>query len=128
MYLDYSGIRVRDLPRAERFYKEGLGLDELRRGTTDHGGVWVLLEDRVSHQHLELNWYPAGSKYDAPYSVGEAHDHLGFRTPDVTAATTRLIEHGGKLVEKWEENGVVEIAYLTDPDGLWIELIRTPAD
>lgn len=56
MYLDYTGIRVTDLERAHRFFTRARGLREVRRGTTPHGGIWVLLRDPGSRQHLELNW------------------------------------------------------------------------
>jgi lactoylglutathione lyase len=125
MYLDYSGIRVRDLERSVRFYTEGVGLVERRRGTMFHGGIWVLLEDPTSHQHLELNWYPVGSSFDVPYLVGEGLDHLGFRLSDVREGIARLEKVGATLVNSFEDAGVLEVAYVTDPDGLWIELIRT---
>jgi lactoylglutathione lyase len=126
MYLDYSGIRVKDLSRSTRFYTKALGLKEKRRGTMWHGGIWVLLEDPKSRQRLELNWYPRGSKYCTRYSVGEGLDHIGVRVPDVKAAVKRLVGAGGKLVAKpWEEKGVPVVAYLRDPNGIWIELILT---
>lgn len=128
MYLDYGGIRVRELERSLQFYTGALGLKERRRGTMLHGGVWVLLEDPTSHQQLELNWYPEGSKFAAPYSAGEGLDHLGFRLPDVKTGIAALQRAGATLVDSFEEDGEVEVAYLTDPDGLWIELIRTPTD
>ncbi len=126
MFLDYAGIRVRDLDRSLRFYTEALGLLEIRRGTMDHGGVWVLLEDRISRQRLELNWYPKGSKYDAPYARGEELDHLGFRVTDVAAAQAKLRAAGATAEEEFTEDGRVELAYLRDPDGIQIELIATP--
>lgn len=126
MYLDYAGIRVRDLDRSLAFYTRGLGLKLKRRGVMDQGGVWVLLEDPASHQHLELNWYPHRSKYAVRYSVGEGLDHIGFRLPNVRAGIRRLERAGARLVETIEEGGVLEVAFLTDPDGLWVELIRTP--
>jgi catechol 2,3-dioxygenase-like lactoylglutathione lyase family enzyme len=126
MYLDYPGIRVTDLDRSLRFYTKGCGLREKRRGTMHHGGVWVLLEDLKSRQRLELNWYPPGSKYDAPYSVGEGLDHLGFRMPNVAAVVRKLSKLGAKVLDSFEEDRVLEVAFLTDPDGLWVELIRTP--
>lgn len=128
MYLDYHGIRVQELDRSLKFYTDGIGLREKRRGTMFHGGVWVLLEDPTSHQQLELNWYPEGSKYATPYSVGEGLDHLGFRLPDVRAGVADLQKAGATLVDSFEEDGVLEVAYLTDPDGVWIELIHTPMD
>ncbi|HYK93343.1 MAG TPA: VOC family protein [Thermoplasmata archaeon] len=126
VYLDYPGIRVTDLDRSLRFYTRALGLTELRRGTMDHGGVWVLMKDRRSRQHLELNWYPPGSKYASKYSVGEGLDHLGFRVARMAPAIRRLRRAGASLVDQIRDGKVVEVAYMTDPDGLWIELIRTP--
>lgn len=128
MYLDYAGVRVRDLERSLKFYTGALRLRERRRGTMSHGGVWVLLEDPTSHQQLELNWYPEGSQFAVPYSIGEGLDHLGFRLADVKAGIAELQQAGATLVASEEEEGVVEAAFLTDPDGVWIELIRTPMD
>jgi catechol 2,3-dioxygenase-like lactoylglutathione lyase family enzyme len=127
MYLDYAGIRVRDLERSLRLFTRTLGLTELRRGTMEHGGTWVLLEDPRSRQRLELNWYPPGSKYDAVYVVGEGLDHLGFRTPDLDGDQRRLTDAGARVIDRLEEDGQVEVVFLMDPDGLWIELIRSPA-
>ncbi len=98
MHLDYAGIRVQDLDRSVRFYTEAVGLREISRGTMDHGGTWVLLQDPISRQNLELNWYPPRSKYDAPYTVGEGLDHIGFRMADVEGAILRLEGAGAKLV------------------------------
>jgi catechol 2,3-dioxygenase-like lactoylglutathione lyase family enzyme len=123
MFLDYSGIRVTNLSKALRFYTKGLGLIERRRGTMNHGGVWVLLEDRASHQHLELNWYPKGSKYATPFTPGEGLDHLGVRVQDLSAAARRLKKAGAKLVSEIKWRGEVALAYYEGPDGVWIELI-----
>ena len=125
MFLDYAGIRVTNLPKAVRFYTKGLGLSEKRRGRMGHGGVWVLLEDPVSHQHLELNWYPKGSKYATPFSAGEGLDHLGVRVRDLNRAARQLRSAGAKLVSEIRWRGAVALAYYEGPDGVWIELIPT---
>ena len=126
MYLDYAGIRVTHLPRAVRFVKQGLGLAGLRRGRMNHGGVWVLFEDPVSHQRLELNWYPRGSKYAAPFVPGESMDHLGFRVHNVAAAGRQLRAAGARQKFDIRWKGEIALAYYEGPDGLWIELIRSP--
>jgi catechol 2,3-dioxygenase-like lactoylglutathione lyase family enzyme len=128
MFLDYSGIRVTNLPKAVRFYTKTLGLIEKRRGRMGHGGVWVLLEDRTSHQHLELNWYPKGSKFATPFSPGEGLDHLGFRVRNLEAVGRRLRKAGAKLVSEERWRGKVVLAYYEGPDGVWIELIRHEMD
>jgi len=128
MYLDYAGIRVTRLAKALRFYTKALGLEELRRGRMPHGGVWVLLGDRHSHQQLELNWYPRGSKHATPFSPGEGLDHLGFRVADVDAVGRRLRVAGARKLESFRWKGKTVVAYWEGPDGVWIELIRTEMD
>lgn len=128
MFLDYAGIRVRDLKASVRLYTEELGLLELRRGKADHGGIWVLLEDPTSRQRLELNWYPKGSPYATPWKAGEELDHLGFRAADCEAVARRLVAAGAKEVERLRSPGEPDVIFLADPDGIVIELIPTPAD
>ncbi|MGD0587560.1 MAG: VOC family protein [Thermoplasmata archaeon] len=127
MFLDYAGIRVTNLAKAVRFYTKGLGLIERQRGKMDHGGIWVLLEDRISHQQLELNWYPKGSKYATPYVLGEGLDHLGVRVRDIGTAARRLRAAGARKVEEFRGSEVV-LAYYEGPDGVWIELIPTEGE
>jgi catechol 2,3-dioxygenase-like lactoylglutathione lyase family enzyme len=126
MHLDYSGVRVTDLDRAIAFYTGPVGFQEVRRGTADHGGIWVLLEDPISHQRVELNWYPKGNKYATPYVTGEALDHLGFRVTDIGAAVEALVQGGAQVVERFSEGGSDVVVYLRDPDGIELELISTP--
>jgi lactoylglutathione lyase len=125
--LTYTGIRVTDLERSTRFYTEGLGLREKGRGAMSHGGRFVALEDPTSHVELELNYYPPGSPYDRPYSVGEGLDHLGVDVPDPRGTIERLRAMGARVaVEPWLERGRYWIGFVEDPDGIWIE-VQGPA-
>jgi catechol 2,3-dioxygenase-like lactoylglutathione lyase family enzyme len=126
MYVDYVGLRVTNLGKSLRFFTKGLGLREVRRGTMFHGGVWVLLEDPTSHQRVELNWYPKGSKYAVPFAAGEGLDHLGLRVSNVATVGRQLRAAGAKLLDEFRDKKVVEVAYYEGPDGLWVELIRSP--
>jgi len=125
VYLDYAGIRVTNLPRALKFFTRGLGLTEARRGTMHHGGIWVLLHDPVSHQHLELNYYPKGNKYATPFAPGEGLDHLGFRTRNMAEAGRLLRKAGGRRIMRFASRGKVFVEYYEGPDGIWIELIAS---
>ncbi|MCI4364930.1 MAG: VOC family protein [Thermoplasmata archaeon] len=126
MYVDYVGIRVTHLPRSLRFFTQGLGLREVRRGTMAHKGIWVLMEDPVSHQHVELNWYPRGSKYATPFVPGEGLDHLGMRVTSLPAAARQLRAAGAKRVDQLRYRGKVALEYYEGPDGIWVELIPSP--
>jgi len=126
MYVDYVGLRVTNLAKSHRFFTKGLGLFEVRRGKMFHGGIWVLLEDPLSHQRIELNWYPKGSKYATPFVPGEGLDHIGFRVNNVTAVGRQLRAAGATRIEEFRDKGIAEVAYYEGPDGLWVELIRSP--
>ena len=125
MYLDYTGLRVRDLVRSLRFYARGLGLLEIRRGETAHGGVWVLLEDPASRQRLELNWYRPGTRYATTYRAGEELDHLGIRTDEPEELARHLVAEGAREVERQKDGAGSEVIFLADPDGVVLELHPT---
>ncbi|MGD0249300.1 MAG: VOC family protein [Thermoplasmata archaeon] len=123
MGLTYVGIRVTELDRSIRFYVEGLGLEEGKRGTMSHGGTFVGLRDPVTKVELELNYYPPSSPYAKPYVPGEGLDHLGFDVADARATIARLRALGARVaVEPWLEEGRYWIGFVEDPDGNWVEV------
>jgi catechol 2,3-dioxygenase-like lactoylglutathione lyase family enzyme len=119
--LEYTGIRVRDLERARRFFTEGLGLVAGRTGRMAAGGVWLELTDPDSHAILELNFYPD----QPPYREGDELDHLGFRVDDLDATIRRLTALGARVRIPPFPEGDTRLAFLSDPDGVWIELAET---
>ncbi len=118
----YAGIRVRDLERSLRFYRDALGMKVVGRGTMPHGGRYVHLRGQGSYQRLELNWYPPGSRFHTPYRKGEELDHLAFVVADVRKAYRHLLRWGAKPAVPPERSTGTEV-YVKDPDGIWIELL-----
>jgi len=118
MPLEYTGIRVRDMARALRFYTEGLGLRPGPSGRMAAGGLWQELKDPESGAVLELNFYPG----DPPYREGDELDHLGFRVSDLDATLARLVAFGARVRIPPFTEGPERIAFLSDPDGVWVEL------
>ena len=126
MQLRYFGIRAQNLERSVEFYSKVLGLKEIGRGdmTKYDRGLWVLLEDLVTGQKLELNWYPKGSQFDTPYLPGEGLDHVGFAVRDVKEAYQRAVQAGAKPTEVTPEATDGWQAYVKDPDGNWVEFFE----
>lgn len=119
----YTGIRVRNLDRSLRFYKNVIGMRELLRGRMKAGGVFVQLRSPKSKQLLELNYYPAKAKYYETFDSGSELDHLAFWTEDVDKRFRELTSKGAKkAISPFSEDGY-RLAFIKDPDGIWIELI-----
>jgi lactoylglutathione lyase len=116
--LEYTGIRVRDLARSIRFYTEGLGLKPGPAGRMAAGGTWQELTDPVTRAVLELNYYPG----EPPYREGDELDHLGFRVNDLDSTLARLVGLGARVRIPPFTEGNERLAFLSDPDGVWVEL------
>lgn len=121
--LRYTGIRIRDLKRSLRFYTKVIGLQVSNEGYMSHGGRFVNLVDKETGQHLELNWYPRRSQFYKAYKSGEELDHLGFEVGDARSSFADLISKGARPAVKPFYDGGYWLAFVKDPDGIWIELL-----
>lgn len=119
--LEYTGIRVRDLERSRRFYCDGLGLRPGRAGRMAAGGQWLELIDPENGAMLELNFYPDSP----PYREGDELDHLGFRVHDLDRSVQALEGLGGRVRIPPFVEGTERLAFLSDPDGVWVELYES---
>jgi len=119
----YTGIRVQNLRGSVAFYTKTMGLKKTHRGRMRAGGIYVGLKDPRSRQTLELNYYPRRAKYYERFRNGSELDHLGFWERDVDAKYEKLLKLGATTaVEPFSEGGY-RLAFVRDPDGIWIELI-----
>ena len=115
----YTGIGVRDLDRSIKFYTEGLGMKLIGRyKITETNGEIAELKSQRSEQMLELNWYPERKEY----KNGDEVDHLAFHVDDVDAALADLRGHGIEVAMEPFNEGNSRLAFVKDPDGIWIEL------
>ena len=123
----YTGIRVRDLEQSIRFYTEVLGLRLVKRAEEPvNKGEYALVEDEETGQALELNWHSADSPVAKPYpeQEGEELDHLGFEVADLEATLAYLRERGFAPVLGPNVDGGFAVAYIRDPDGIWVECFQ----
>jgi len=118
----YTGIEVRDMDRAIKFYTEGLGMELLdRHEIPATKGEVAGLKSKGSEQILELNWYPRRR-----YRSGSELDHLAFDVGDgdVEKEIERLVDMGARRARPTEVRKKYIVGFVKDPDGVWIELYK----
>ena len=127
----YSMIRVTDLDRSAAFYRDVLGMRELRRETFSEARftlVFIGYGEESSNAALELTY-----NWDTDvYTHGSGYGHLALEVEDIYCACERLINLGvkttrapGPMTAAPDETGEREtIAFIEDPDGYRIELIE----
>jgi len=125
----YTMIRVGDLDRSLHFYRDALGMRELRRETfTDARFTLVFIGYDDGNALIELthNWDDDG------YSHGSGYGHIALEVSDIEATCSHLVDLGVNIVRAPgpmkmgpDETGHREIiAFIEDPDGYRIELIE----
>ena len=113
----HFNFNVTDLERSINFYRDALGLHEVRRREAEDGSfVIVFLGDGKTDFRLELT---ALRDHPQPYDLGECEFHLAFCTPDYAAAHKKHEEMGCICFE----NPKMGIYFIIDPDGYWIEIV-----
>ncbi len=116
---NYTGIGVRDLDRSIKFYTESLGMQLLGRyKIKETNGEIADLKSPHGNQKLELNWYANRGEY----KNGDEVDHLAFSVEDVEAAVAELRSRGVEVAMEPFNEGNGRLAFVKDPDGIWIEL------
>lgn len=114
----HNNFNVRDLDKSMAFYKEALGLHEVRRIAPEDGSfIIVYLGDGAGSTHyLELTWL---RDWDRAYNLGDNEFHLAFTVDDYDAAHA----HHQKMGCICFENEAMGIYFIVDPDGYWLEVI-----
>jgi len=96
-------------------------MKQVHKGTMAHGGIFVHLKRTGSQQRLELNYYPPNNRFFEKYRFGTEMDHLGFWVENVDRAYHQSIAKGARKAAAPFTNNGERLAYVKDPDGIWIE-------
>lgn len=114
----HYNYNVIDLQKSIAFYKEALGLQEVRRKEADDGSfILVYLGDGETGFQLELTWLRDWGK--DKYNLGDNEIHLAFTVDDMEAAHQKHQEMGCICYE----NPKMGIYFISDPDGYWLEIV-----
>jgi lactoylglutathione lyase len=119
----HTRYRVSDLEKTVSFYKNVLGLKELRRHTSGRGSQLVFLKAPDSEEEIEI------CKFDqsGPVVVGPDLTHLAFEVDDLETFAREAGEKGYPLSDGPHASGSGKIAFIDAPEGYEIELIERGA-
>ena len=115
----HTMVRVTDLDASLRFYRDALGLEEIRRNDYPQGRYTLVFlaapGDHAAQVELTYNWDPE------PYGIGRAFGHLAYEVNDIYAACRRLQQHG-VTINRPPRDG--RMAFVRSPDDISVELLQ----
>jgi lactoylglutathione lyase len=117
----HTRYRVADLEKTVSFYKDVLGLEEIRRHTSGRGSQLVFFRAPGSEEEIEI------CKFDqsGPVIVGPDLTHLAFEVDDMEKFAAEAKAKGYPLSDGPHPNGRGgAIAFIDAPEGYEIELIQ----
>jgi len=119
----HTRYRVNDLEKTISFYKDVLGLEEIRRQTSGRGSQLVFLKAPHSEEEIEI------CKFDesGPIVVGPDLTHLAFEVDNLDEFAKRAAAKGYPLSDGPHSTGTGRIAFIDAPEGYEIELIERGA-
>jgi catechol 2,3-dioxygenase len=112
-------LKVADLDRALRFYRDILGFELTQR----YGKSAAFLSAGGYHHHIGLNtWESAGGAPPPPGTTGLYHFAILYPTRAALADALRRLMKAGIQLDGASDHGVSEALYLRDPDQNGVEL------
>jgi len=119
----HTRYRVNDLERTVQFYKQVLGLAELRRHKSPRGSELVFLKAPESEELIEICSYPSSGSVQVQPDL----THLAFSVDSLEAFGQHLAQLGMKYSDgptlRPDGSG---FAFIDAPEGYEIELMQGP--
>ncbi|HEY4080141.1 MAG TPA: VOC family protein [Burkholderiaceae bacterium] len=127
----HTMVRVTDLEASLQFYRDALGLVEMRRSEHEAGRFTLVYlaapgdEAGAYQPQLELtyNWPDPDGKGEA-YTGGRNFGHVALAVKDIYATCERLMQHGVTVLRPPRDG---RMAFVRSPDQISIELLQDGA-
>jgi lactoylglutathione lyase len=117
----HTRYRVNDLDRTVKFYKEVLGLEEIRRNKSPRGSELVFLKAPGSEEQIEITYFPGSG----PVQVQPDLTHLAFQVDSLEEFGRHLAKLGLKFSDGPTKSSSGSVfAFVDAPEGYEIELIQ----
>ena len=115
----HTMVRVTDIDASLKFYRDALGLREVRRSEHEAGRFTLIYlaapGDEDAQIELTYNWDPE------TYTGGRNFGHVAYAVPDIYAACQRL-KDAGVTINRPPRDG--RMAFVRSPDGISIEILQ----
>lgn len=115
----HTMVRVSDLDASLRFYRDALGLAEVRRKDSEKGRFTLVYlaapGDESAQVELTYNWDPED------YGDARNFGHIAYAVEDIYATCERLREHGVTILRPPRDG---RMAFVRSPDQISIELLQ----
>jgi len=122
----HTMVRVTDLDKSLAFYRDGLGLQEVRRIDRPEGRYTLVFLAAADDDANDTNhWAPAVEltyNWD-PEEYGESRNfgHLAYQVDDIYALCQKLMD-AGVTINRPPRDG--RMAFVRSPDNISIELLQ----
>jgi catechol 2,3-dioxygenase-like lactoylglutathione lyase family enzyme len=120
-HLDHLLVLTDDLEATRAFYCDALGLEVGTRPPLEFPGYWLYLDGVPCVHVAERGAYEAWAPQIGLRAAAEPVDHVAFQGDDYAALAARL-ETAGCTAVKNTVPGVLQQLFVTDPNGIRIEL------
>jgi lactoylglutathione lyase len=121
----HTRYRVNDIERTVKFYRDVLGLEEVKRHKSPRGSELVFLKAPQSEELIEICHFPTGGDVKVQPDL----THLAFEVDSLDAFAQHIAKCGLKFSDgptTSASTGTV-FAFVDAPEGYEIELIQKPA-
>ncbi len=117
----HTRYRVNDLERTVKFYRDILGLEEIKRHKSPRGSELVFMQANGSEELIEITCFPGSG----PVQVQPDLTHLAFEVESLAEFEKHLAKHGLKYSDgpTMSSSGST-FAFIDAPEGYEIELIQ----
>jgi len=119
----HTSITVKDMDKTIKFYIDNLGLKLVnRKEIPENNAEIAFLEEEKTNYRIELTYW----REKKEYSEGDQLDHLAFEVEDIDKSIAEFRLKGVKIAKEPYSlsNSNKKIAFIIDPNGIWIELIQ----
>jgi len=117
----HTRYRVQDLEKTVSFYRDVLGLTEIRRSESGRGSKLVFLKAPDSEEEIEICKFAESG----PVVVGPDLTHLAFEVTDLEAFAKEAEAKGYPLSDGPHKTSSGSlIAFIDAPEGYEVELIQ----